>query len=324
MLLAAAHRQRNGTMLVGVEESLFGKLWARAADAPTGGPDERVSEPVADEDDELGHLLDENPSLTVPAELRKRYIGGGAASERVRKLIVLASRSEYPVLVEGESGTGKEIVARQIHALGPRGKQSFVVVNCGGITDDLLESELFGHVKGAFTGALRNKPGLWTLAHEGTLFLDEIGDLTPRHQVKVLRALEDGHFRPVGGDAELSSNARVIAATHRNLHAMVAAGRFREDLYYRLFALRIRTPSLREHPGDIPALATHLWSRLSGPTAPLLTATALNELQRHSWPGNVRELRAFLVSLSVLADGSPVTAPLVRALMKERTGGDRC
>lgn len=324
MLTAAVHRHRSGVMLLGVGKELFDRLWARAADGektPVEFTAEESDIPRESATGELRRLIEDNPNLTVPDELRRKFVGNAPVSERVRKLIMLAARCAYPVLVEGESGTGKEIVARQIHDRGPRSTQSFMVVNCGGIPDELLESELFGHVQGAFTGAVRNKQGLWTLADEGTLFLDEIGDLSMRHQVKVLRALEDGTYRPVGGDNVIHSNARVIAATHRNLSEMVAAGRFREDLYYRLFALRIRTPALREHPSDIPDLATFLWSGIANESAAPLPATVLGELQRHAWPGNVRELRAFLINLAVYTDGRPVTAPLVRELMSERRGG---
>jgi transcriptional regulator with PAS, ATPase and Fis domain len=224
------------------------------------------------------------------------------------------------VLIQGETGTGKEVVALAIRDFGPRAGQPFIPVNCGGFSADLLESELFGHVKGAFTGALREKPGLWTLAHAGTLFLDEISELTPQHQVKVLRALEDGTYRAVGGEKEFKSGARIIAATNRDLRQMVEAGTFREDLYYRLFTFRIRTPALREHPEDIPELAAHFWQKFAGAACPPLPVEVMQELKAYRWPGNVRELRSFLINVFTFADSRPVTVPMIRAVMRDRHG----
>jgi DNA-binding NtrC family response regulator len=222
--------------------------------------------------------------------------------------------------VQGGTGTGKEVVARMIHNLSSRAAESFVPVNCGGIPPDLLESELFGHVRGSFTGALRDKTGLWTLADAGTLFLDEISDMPLPHQVKVLRALEDGCFRAVGGEREIKSGARIIVATNRDLWQMVETGRFREDLYYRLFTFRIRTPALREHPEDIPELAAHFWRRFAGDKTPPLPAEVLQELKTHSWPGNARELRSFLINVLTLADGRSVTIQMIRAVVRDRLG----
>ena len=323
LLAAAAHRHSSGIMALGVGEGIFDLLWARATEG-VSIETESMEVPVRADTgacaDELARQLEENPNLAVPQQLREVYIGDSPLMERVRKEILLAARHEFPVLIEGETGTGKEIVARQIQAYSKLKTQQFLVVNCGGIPDDLLESELFGHLKGSFSGAFSHKDGLWLLADGGILFLDEVGDLLPRHQVKVLRALESGEFRSVGGTEDLKSHARVIAATHRNLWQMVEKGLFREDLFYRLFTMRIRTPPLRSHPEDIPKLAVHFWEKATGRGAPPLPASVLAELQRCSWPGNVRELRAFLIHLSVYADGRAVTAPLVQALFNERSG----
>jgi two-component system response regulator PilR (NtrC family) len=252
--------------------------------------------------------------------LQEAYLGNSTEAEVVRRLIVRAARAEHPVLVQGETGTGKEVVARQIHLLSGRAAESFVEVNCGGIPGELLESELFGHRRGAFTGATRNKPGLWTLANKGTLFLDEIGDLSLHHQVKILRALETGRYRPVGEVDDVTSRARIITATNRDLAHMVSAGQFREDLYYRLFTFRIRTPALREHPDDIPELANHFWRRIAGATAKPIPVAVTEALKRYHWPGNARELRAFLINVFLLVDHHSVDVPLIRAVMQDRLG----
>ena len=193
-------------------------------------------------------------------------------------------------------------------------------VNCGGIPHELLESELFGHKKGSFTGATRDKPGLWTLARRGTLFLDEIGDLSLVHQVKILRALEEGRYRPVGDSSEITSHARIVAATNRDLPQMVAAGLFREDLYYRLFTFPIRTPALREHPDDIPELTVHFWKKIANERARPLPAAVTQSLRRYAWPGNARELRSFLINVFLLADKTPPDVPFIRAVMQDRLG----
>jgi DNA-binding NtrC family response regulator len=197
------------------------------------------------------------------------------------------------VLVEGESGTGKELAARSIHGYSGR-SGSFVPINCGAISPELLESELFGHARGAFTGAHRARDGLFSYADSGTLFLDEIGEMPLAMQTKLLRALEDRVIRPVGANREIPVDVRVIAATNRDLNAEVAAGRFREDLFYRLNVLTIRMPSLRERPEDLPALAQHFLSTLSvdlGVPSPQYGAVELGVLGSYHWPGNVREFK---------------------------------
>jgi len=312
LLDAAARYKSRVSCFVGVNNLVFDELAQRAnpaAEAPT---------PSTDTSEHLRALLDD--TITVPASLRSAYVGEGAPVEWVRRCIVLAARMDHPVLIQGATGTGKEIVARQIHSLSGRGAGSFFAVNCGGIPAELLESELFGHMKGSFSGANRDKKGFWTLASHGTLFLDEVGDLSLRHQVKILRALEERSYYPIGAEKETHSDARVIAATNRDLAGMVQTGQFREDLYYRLFTFRIRTPTLGEHPADIPQLARYFWASIGDGVTPPLTRAVTDALARCPWPGNARELRAFLINLLFLANGRKVDVPLVHAVLRDRLG----
>jgi DNA-binding NtrC family response regulator len=216
-----------------------------------------------------------------------------------------------PVLVEGESGTGKELVARALHANGARAKGPFVSENCGAVPEGLLEATLFGHVKGAFTGAAADRKGLWEMAHGGTLFLDEVGEMPPSMQVKLLRALQEGEVRRIGGNVTIKVDVRVIAATNRDLAAEVKAGRFREDLFYRLNVVRVELPPLRERKEDIPLLVTHFLEKLAremgrknGPTA--VADGAMAKLVRHAWPGNIRELENVLKNAYVLAESRTI------------------
>ena len=232
-------------------------------------------------------------------------VGNHSSMQQVFHLIERVAPSRAPVLITGESGTGKELVARALHAASQRAARSLVPVHCGAIPEDLLESELFGHVKGAFTGALAARTGRFELAHGGSIFLDEIGEMSPSFQVKLLRVLEDGTFDPVGAVRTQHSDARVIAATHRDLHAMTADGKFREDLLYRLDVVTIRIPPLRERRDDILQLATHFLAVLSptdGPDHWEITDEAADLLRRHDWPGNVRELRNVLERAVLLCD----------------------
>lgn len=245
----------------------------------------------------LDHLRDE----LVPKEIANRYIGRSDQVQLVHHLIVCAARVDVPVLIVSETGTGKEIVARLIHEHSARKNETFVPVNCAAIPAALFESELFGHKRGAFTDAKADKEGLWKYASEGTLFLDEIADLDPIHQAKILRAMDSGEFRPLGGKIEIKSNARIIAATNRDLAGLVRAGRFREDLFYRLFAFQIATPPLRDHPDDIPLLARHFWGQITRDDQAVLPDDLVTELQTYRWPGNARELRAVLTRLRVLS-----------------------
>jgi transcriptional regulator with GAF, ATPase, and Fis domain len=213
------------------------------------------------------------------------------------------------VLLEGESGTGKELFARGLHALSPRADGPFVAINCAAIPDNLLETELFGHEKGAFTGAATRKPGRFELAHRGTLFLDEIGELPLALQAKILRALEEKRFERVGGTQSLHVDVRVVAATNRNLKQRVAERQFREDLYFRLSVFPIQIPPLRERANDVMILARHFVERfcrdLNKP-ALTLSPSALDELQSYPWPGNVRELQNCIERAVILCDGDTI------------------
>lgn len=312
LLEAAALSKAAALFFIGVPDAIFQALRERA---------EIIFPRFVKSSTGMKHeLLGDGCGIEVPDELRREFIGESEPAEWVRRAVVLAARMDrlHGVLIQGESGTGKEIVARQIHALSGSNAENFFPVNCGGIPAELFESELFGHVRGSFTGAIRDKKGFWALANHGTLFLDEIGDLSLAHQVKVLRALNEREFTPVGAEKSVKSNARIIAATNRDLGQMVKAGSFREDLFYRLFTFRIRTPALREHPEDIPILARHLWTKdhRDGP----LTKAVTDALSQFRWPGNVRELRAFLINLAVVANGRRIDVPLVHAIMRDRIG----
>jgi len=236
-------------------------------------------------------------------------IGQDPSLARVMATVHRAAATDTTVLLLGESGTGKELVARSLHALGGRADGPFVAINCAAIPETLLETELFGHEKGAFTGASARKAGRFELAHRGTLFLDEIGDLPIGLQAKILRALEEKKFDRVGGTQPLQVDVRVVAATNRNLKAAVAARQFREDLYFRLSVFPIDIPPLRERPGDIEVLARHFVDRfcrdLKKKTL-TLSAEAIDELQRYRWPGNVRELQNCIERAAILVDGDTI------------------
>jgi len=238
-------------------------------------------------------------------------VGRSPAMKRVFDLIRKVGPSSAPVLVTGESGTGKELVAQAIHALSTRRGDGLVPVHCGAIPEDLLESELFGHVKGAFTGAIGSRTGRFRLADGGTIFLDEIGEMSPRFQVKLLRVLEDGTFEQVGGTATQRVDVRVVAATHRDLQAMADKGDFRSDLLYRLDVVTIRIPALRERREDIPLIADHFLSILARRGGPRfeLSPEAASCLSAYDWPGNVRELRNVIERAVLLSDGAGVLRP---------------
>jgi transcriptional regulator with PAS, ATPase and Fis domain len=230
-------------------------------------------------------------------------LGPGPVAESVRDAIRRAAMAPYPVLIEGESGAGKEIVARAIHTRSHRRGRRFCAVNCAALTDDLLEAELFGHVRGAFTGALVDRTGLFEEADQGTLFLDEVGELSPRAQAKLLRVLQEGEVRRVGESHSRRVDARIVAATNRSLQEEVDAGRFRADLRYRVDVIRIRIPPLRERPDEVPWLVATLWAdaaRRVG-TRATLSADLVSALARYDWPGNVRELQNVMAALAVQA-----------------------
>jgi len=262
----------------------------------------------------------DQPSAEMPKhDSRVKMIGVSRALQQVFKLVGRVARSDAPVLIAGESGTGKELVAKAVHEYSPRRQREMITINCGAIPENLLESELFGHEKGSFTGAIARREGRFEQADGGTLFLDEIGDMPLSIQVKLLRVLQDGSFSRVGSNEMLTTDVRIIAATHKNLSEEVAAGRFREDLYYRLNVVEIPIPPLRERREDIPLLAEFFLQRITrknGMARIRLSAEAVNTLQSHNWPGNVRELENTIARACALASSSillPADIPLASA-----------
>ena len=233
------------------------------------------------------------------------YIGISDAAQGLRSMLVTIANSSATVMITGESGTGKELLARALHEQSNRAGSNFVPINCAAIPKDLLESELFGHRKGAFTGAVNDRVGRFELAHGGTIFLDEIGDMSLDMQVKLLRVLQERTIDPIGGSRQVAIDVRVIAATHRDLEEEISAGRFREDLYYRLNVLPVVTPPLRERPEDIPDLLRHFGQRFANPgvQAVRFDADFTDALQKYHWPGNVRELSNLVDRFSTLYAG---------------------
>lgn len=244
------------------------------------------------------------------AEGAPRLIGNSPSMQRVHQMIAKVAPTNSTVLILGETGTGKELVARALHEQSTRADQPFVAVNCGALPESLIESELFGHRKGAFTGADEHRVGLFEVAHNGTIFLDEIGELPKAMQAKLLRVLESGDIRRVGDNDAFHVDVRVICATHRNLEEMVEQGEFREDLMFRINTFEIHLPSLRQRTGDIAQLAQHLYRRFR-PTqmesTALFTPEAIELLEQHDWPGNVRELANVIEHATILCDEPPIT-----------------
>lgn len=239
-----------------------------------------------------------------------QLVGQSEAIQKVFEVVRKVADSKSNVLICGESGTGKELVARAIHYNSGRSALPFVAVNCSAVPETLLESELFGHMKGSFTGAISNKAGLFEVANGGTIFLDEIGDTTPAIQVKLLRVIQEREFRRVGGHQDIKVDVRVVAATNKSLEKAVADGSFREDLYYRLDVIPIRLPPLRMRSGDIPLLATHFlerFSKESGKPVPVLSPEAMRVLVAHEWRGNVRELENLIERVVAFSTGGTVT-----------------
>jgi two-component system nitrogen regulation response regulator NtrX len=264
---------------------------------------------------ELNRTRAENRALQAELGRRAALIGSGPAMQQVATLIARVGPTEARVLITGESGTGKELVAAAIHAASRRRGRAFVTVNCAAIPRDLVESEMFGHERGSFTGATERRLGRFELAHGGTLFLDEVGDLSQEAQAKLLRTLETGELQRIGAETMMRIDARVVAATNRRLEEAVSSGAFREDLFFRLNVFPIHLPPLRERLEDLPALVAHLAERVRPRHAAHFTDAALDALASYSWPGNVRELANLVERLSILS-GPVVDAPAVRQVIR--------
>ena len=260
----------------------------------------------------LRNAMDKGKLVTETKTLRKKVagknrelIGESAPLKLIKAMIEKVAPTDARVLITGQNGTGKEVVARMIHSLSNRAEAAFVEVNCAAIPSELIESELFGHMKGSFTGAVKDRAGKFEQADGGTIFLDEIGDMSLSAQAKVLRALQENKITRVGADKDIDMNVRVIAATNKNLEEEIKAGRFREDLYHRLSVILIQVPTLNERVEDIPLLADHFITQIceeSGVAKSTITPDALAELQKINWTGNIRELRNVIERLLILCD----------------------
>ena len=255
----------------------------------------------------------------------EEIVGDSKAMREVFELVDKVAATRATVLLTGESGTGKELIARAIHNRSPRANEPFVAVNCMALTETLLESELFGHEKGSFTGATGRRKGRFELAHKGTLFLDEVGEIAPSLQVKLLRVLQERTFERVGGNQPISVDVRIVAATNRDLGVAVAEGVFREDLFYRLNVVRIDLPPLRERLEDLPALVAHFVAKYAsemGRQAPKVTPEAMRRMYAHTWPGNVRELENALERAVILAGEEIRPSDLPLEVQPEREEGE--
>jgi two-component system response regulator HydG len=288
---AAVHVMRNGAFdLIGkpFELAELRAVLERAASAVTLAEEDRVLRETVKQHQSFGNL-----------------IGESATMEKVYHLITKVAKSKHPVLIHGESGTGKELVARQIHVLGPHREKPFLPVDCGSLVPTLIESELFGYVKGAFTGAMRSKEGLLQIAEGGTVFLDEIAELPIDLQAKLLRALQEKEIRPVGSTKTVPLNVRILAATNRELEQAVEQGTFRKDLYFRLNVVHLRIPPLRERMQDIPILIHHFLERInrSSGIERTFAPEALQTMMEYDWPGNVRELENVVERAGALTSG---------------------
>ncbi len=254
-------------------------------------------------------LADENVLLKKKSEKDDEIIGNSPAMQRLKEEADRAAASDSWVLILGENGTGKELIARRLHKFSPRANEPFIEVNCAAIPEELIESELFGHEKGAFTGATERKRGKFDLANKGTLFLDEIGDMSLNTQAKILRILQEQRFERVGGSQTIQVDVRVLTATNKDLEAEIANGRFRQDLYYRLNVIPIHVPPLRERKEDIPALIDHFlksYALLNNGVKKTISDAAVKKLIQHEWPGNVRELKNIIERLVIMTPGSTI------------------
>ncbi|MEE4186649.1 MAG: sigma-54 dependent transcriptional regulator [Gammaproteobacteria bacterium] len=277
-----------------------------------------ISKPVDLHD--LRKLVDSAMRLDESAAEQDGLVGQSPAMARVREVIAKVARSQAPVFISGESGTGKELVAAMIHQQGPRQSGPFVPVNCGAIPTELMESEFFGHKKGAFTGAVADQPGLFRSAEGGTLFLDEIADLPLHMQVKLLRVIQEKKVRPIGGQDELPVDVRILSASHKDLAALVSSGAFREDLYYRINVIELPVPPLRERAGDVLLLARHILQKLAlgiEMSTPRLDKQAEAKLSHYRFPGNVRELENILERAITLCDASVISADDIQVTASE-------
>ena len=257
---------------------------------------------------------------TIQGDKASPIVGSSAAIQAITDRIATVAPTEARVLVTGPNGAGKELVARQLHALSARADAPFIEVNCAAIPAELIESELFGHEKGAFTSAVKQRKGKFELAHGGTLFLDEIGDMSPSAQAKVLRALQENRITRVGGDEDIAVDVRIVAATNRNLLEEIDGGRFREDLYHRLAVILVEVPPLNDRREDVPALVTHFLDRICesyGMSVPKVEAAGMKLLQEANWRGNIRELRNVVERLVIL---SPQGQPISKASVQEFAG----
>ncbi len=294
---------------------------ATAVEAMRAGATDYLSKPIAPErllaalnatlngDEARGELRPLTEKITAPLSFED-VVGSAPQFRAALAIAAKAARARVPVLIEGESGVGKDVIACAIHAASPRHKQPMVTVNCGAIPVNLIESELFGHERGAFTGAFDRHTGKFAVADMGTIFLDEVSELPFDAQVKLLRVLQDGEVQPIGARRPIHVDVRVIAATNKRLQEEIEAGRFREDLYYRLNVVQLTIPPLRERIGDVPALCRHLLARIAdqpGLRSLGLTDDALALLMQHEWPGNVRQLQNALFRAAVLCEGDALT-----------------
>ncbi len=267
----------------------------------------------------IDQLQEQNRYLRQEVDTPYAWLVGRSPSmRRIFELIDRVAGEDSSVLIQGESGTGKELVARAIHRKSLRNKGPFIKVNCAALNDNLLESELFGHEKGSFTGALRRKKGRFELADQGTLFLDEIGDVSSAMQVKLLRVLQEKEFERVGGEQTIRVDVRVIAATNQNLANLVHSGRFREDLFYRLNVIPMNLPPLRQRKEDLPLLAEHFLKKLNSKKR--LSADAIKIMQNYSWPGNVRELENLMERLHVIVREEEIGADTIAAYLSPQVG----
>ena len=311
---------------------------AVAVDAMRAGATDYLSKPIAPErllaalnatlaDGSAGELRPLTEKITAPLSFED-VVGAAPQFRAALAIAAKAARARVPVLIEGESGVGKDVIARAIHAASPRHKQAMVAVNCGAIPANLVESELFGHERGAFTGAFDRHVGKFASADMGTIFLDEVSEMPLDAQVKLLRVLQDGEVQPIGARRPIHVDVRVIAATNKRLLDEIEAGRFREDLYYRLNVVQLTVPPLRERMGDVPALCRHLLARIAtqpGMRSLGLTDDALAMLMQHGWPGNVRQLQNALFRAAVLCEGDALTPqdfPQIAAQISARASAD--